>query len=94
MSVCLSPSLPHLNFFLVIQEKLEEKRALQEKYIALAAELSQLKERHSQLTMSLKNQTMQREELLSTQQSTEMKIKQILEFVNGIKAAEKEPSQN
>lgn len=69
-----------------IQEKLEEKKALQEKYNTLTAELNQLKARHSQLTISLKNQKSQREELLSTQQTTKEKINKLLTFVNGMKS--------
>lgn len=68
-----------------IQEKLEEKKALQEKFNALTAELNQLKTRHSQLTISLKNQKNQREELLSTQQTTQDKINTLLTFVNSMK---------
>lgn len=69
-----------------IQEKLEEKKSLQEKYNTLTAELNQLKVRHSQLTISLKNQKSQREELLSTQQTTEEKISKLLTFVDNIKS--------
>lgn len=72
---------------LLIQEKLEEKKVLQEKYDSLTAELNQLKDRHSQLTVSLKNQKTQREELLMTQQSTQDKIKQILTFINSMKSS-------
>lgn len=68
-----------------IQEKLEEKKALQEKYNTLTAELNQLKARHSQLTISLKNQKSQREELLTTQQTTQEKINKLLTFVNSMK---------
>ena len=52
----------------------------------LSAELTQLQDRHSQLTISLKNQKSQQEELLTTQQTTEEKIKQILTFINNVKS--------
>lgn len=69
-----------------IQEKLEEKKALQEQNNSLMAELNQMKARHSQLTILLKNQKCQREELLTTQQTTQEKINKLLLFVNNMKA--------
>ncbi|VEN34912.1 unnamed protein product [Callosobruchus maculatus] len=66
-------------------EKLNEKKQLEEKRQTLTAELTQLQNRHSQLTISLKDQKNQQDELLMTQQSTEEKIKQILNFINQMK---------
>nr|CAI5862310.1 unnamed protein product [Callosobruchus analis] len=66
-------------------EKLKEKKQLEEKRQTLTAELTQLQNRHSQLTISLKDQKNQQDELLMTQQSTEDKIKQILNFINKMK---------
>ncbi|RZB40086.1 PHD domain containing protein, partial [Asbolus verrucosus] len=68
-----------------VSEKLEEKKKLEKVNKTLSAELTQLQDRHSQLTISLKNQKSQQEELLMTQQTTEDKIKQILTFINNIK---------
>ncbi|CAH1996323.1 unnamed protein product [Acanthoscelides obtectus] len=66
-------------------EKLNEKKQLEEKRQTLAAELTQLQNRHSQLTISLRDQKNQQDELLMTQQSTEEKIKLILNFINKMK---------
>lgn len=72
-----------MNF--IFAEKLEEKKKLETVNKTLSAELTQLQDRHSQLTISLKNQKSQQEELLMTQQTTEDKIKQILTFISNIK---------
>lgn len=50
------------------------------------AELTQLKDRHSQLSVSLADQKNQREELLMKQQSTQDKINQLLTFIENVKA--------
>lgn len=49
------------------------------------AELNQLKDRHSQLSLSLTDQKSQREELLIKQQSTQDKISRILSFIASVK---------
>lgn len=69
-------------------EKLEEKSALEKYNKTLTAELSQLEEHHSQLSISLKNQKNEQEELLMTQQTTEEKIQQILSFIRTVKNEE------
>lgn len=51
------------------------------------AELNQLKDRHSQLSVSLTDQKSQREELLMKQQSTQDKISQILSFIDSVKSS-------
>lgn len=66
-------------------EKLKEKELLEEKKQNLTAELTQLQNRHSQLTISLKNQKTEQDQLLMTQQTTEEKIKQILTFIENMK---------
>ncbi|XP_044254211.1 PHD finger protein 21A-like isoform X1 [Tribolium madens] len=68
-----------------VAEKLEEKKKLEKVNKTLSAELTQLQDRHSQLTISLKRQKSQQEELLMTQQTTEEKIKQILTFISNVK---------
>ncbi|KAI4462607.1 phd finger protein [Holotrichia oblita] len=76
-----------------ITDKLHEKNLLLEKNKTLTAELTQLQDRHSQLTISLKNQKTEREELLMTQQSTEDKIKQILTFITSVKGKQQQQHQ-
>ncbi|KAJ8919286.1 hypothetical protein NQ315_003870 [Exocentrus adspersus] len=68
-----------------VSEKLKEKLQLEEKKQNLTAELTQLQNHHSQLTISLKNQKTQQDQLLMTQQTTEEKIKQILTFIENVK---------
>jgi cell shape-determining protein MreC len=68
-----------------VSEKLEEKKKLEKVNKTLSAELTQLQDRHSQLTISLKNQKSEQEQLLMTQQTTEDKIKQILTFISHVK---------
>lgn len=58
---------------------------LLEKNKSLSNELTELQEKHSELTVSLSNQKTQREELMTSQQRTEEKIKQIVEFITAIK---------
>ncbi|KAG5886977.1 hypothetical protein JTB14_006619 [Gonioctena quinquepunctata] len=67
-----------------VTEKINEKKQLEEKKMCLTAELTQLQNRHSQLTISLRDQKSEQDELLMTQQSTEEKIKQILTFIDHI----------
>ena len=74
----------------VIKDKLQEKKALLEKNKNLTAELTQLQDHHSQLTISLRNQEHERGELLMTQQSAEDKIKQILTFITSMKSSASE----
>lgn len=76
--------------FINLKDKLHEKDLLLEKNKTLTAELTQLQDCHSQLTISLKTQQTESEELLMTQQSTEDKIKQILTFISSVKG--KQPS--
>lgn len=59
---------------------------LLEKHKTLTTELTELQDKHSELTVSLNTQKSQREELLTSQQNTEEKIKQIVEFITAIKA--------
>lgn len=70
-----------------IPDKLNEKKLLEEKKLNLTAELTQLQNRHSQLTISLRNQKSEQDQLLMTQQSTEEKIKHILSFIQKIQNA-------
>lgn len=79
--------------FINLKDKLHEKNLLLEKNKTLTAELTQLQDRHSQLTISLKNQKTEREELLMTQQSTEDKIKQILTFISSVKGKQQQQQQ-
>lgn len=72
----------------ILAEKIEEKSALEKYNKSLTAELTQLEEHHSQLSISLKNQKNEQEELLMTQQTTEEKIKQILTFIRTVKNEE------
>ncbi|XP_044748930.1 PHD finger protein 21A-like isoform X2 [Coccinella septempunctata] len=66
-------------------EKIVEKQKLQDQNENLSAQLTQLQDRHSQLTISLKNQKVRQEELLSDRQNTEGKIKCILNFIEAVK---------
>ncbi|XP_072377008.1 PHD finger protein 21A-like isoform X1 [Diabrotica undecimpunctata] len=68
-----------------MSEKLDQKKQLEEIKQSLAAELTQLQDRHSQLTISLKDQKTQQDQLLMTQHSTQDKIKQILSFIEKVK---------
>ncbi|CAG9826206.1 unnamed protein product [Diabrotica balteata] len=68
-----------------MSEKLDQKKQLEEIKQSLAAELTQLQDRHSQLTISLKDQKNQQDQLLMTQHSTQDKIKQILSFIEKVK---------
>nr|XP_023022333.1 PHD finger protein 21A-like isoform X1 [Leptinotarsa decemlineata] len=65
-----------------VSEKINEKKDLEEKKQNLTAELTQLQNRHSQLTISLRNQKSEQDQLRSSQQSTEEKIKEILTFID------------
>ncbi|KAJ8936778.1 hypothetical protein NQ318_008994 [Aromia moschata] len=73
--------LDHIQCF----QKIKQKKELEEKKQNLSAELTQLQNRHSQLTISLKNQKTQQDQLLMTQETTEHKIKQILNFIENMK---------
>ncbi|XP_045479074.1 PHD finger protein 21A-like [Harmonia axyridis] len=66
-------------------EKIVEKQNLQEQNENLCAQLTQLQDRHSQLSISLKKQKVRQEELLSDRQNTEEKIKCILNFIEVVK---------
>ncbi|CAG9854222.1 unnamed protein product [Phyllotreta striolata] len=68
-----------------LSEKLNEKKVLEEKKQSLTAELTQLQDKHSQLTISLKDQKSQQDELLMSQHTTEDKINEILKFIEKIK---------
>lgn len=67
-----------------VAEKLEQKRQLEETKKSLAAELTQLQDRHSQLTISLKDQKQQQDQLSMNQRGTKDKIQQILTFIERI----------
>ncbi|XP_022906104.1 PHD finger protein 21A [Onthophagus taurus] len=67
-----------------INDKIQEKNALLEKKKNLSAELTRLQDKHSQLTITLKTQQVEQEELLVTQQSTEDKIQNILKFISRV----------
>lgn len=69
-----------------IPAKTEERDSLLERNKSLNDELVRLQDRHSQLTISLKTQQVEREELLVTQQSTEEKIQKILKFITSVKS--------
>ncbi|KAF2883171.1 hypothetical protein ILUMI_23007 [Ignelater luminosus] len=69
-----------------VTEKLQEKQKLLDENKTLTAELTELQDRHSQLTISLKDQKTAQEELLVNQRSTEDKIKDILSFINSMKS--------
>lgn len=59
---------------------------LLEKNKSLTAELTQLQDRHSQLTISLKNQKNTQDELNLTKQSTEEKINNLVSFITSVKS--------
>lgn len=69
-------------------EKREEKKALQEKLDSLNTELGQLKERHSELTVKLKNQATERESELERQSALEKKINGVIAFVKNFQHVE------
>lgn len=68
-----------------ITEKILEKQKLQDQNENLCAQMTQLQDRHSQLTISLKNQKVRQEELLSDRQNTQEKIQSILNFIEAVK---------
>lgn len=68
-----------------ITEKILEKQKLQDQNENLCAQMTQLQDRHSQLTISLKNQKVRQEELLSDRQNTQEKIQNILNFIEAVK---------
>ncbi|XP_018326931.1 PHD finger protein 21A [Agrilus planipennis] len=69
-----------------VDEKLQEKEKLYEKNRQLAAELTQLQDRHSQLTISLRDQKNKQDQLMDTHHCTKTKIKTILDFINSVKS--------
>lgn len=79
----LSTIIVFVSFF--VAEKIVEKRRLQNKFHNLSAELTQLQDRHSQLTISMKNQKIQQDGLLDKQQLAEEKISKLLDFIELIK---------
>ncbi|KAF7267329.1 uncharacterized protein LOC143204862 [Rhynchophorus ferrugineus] len=68
-----------------LSEKLKLKQQLEEKHQTLIAELTQLQNRHSELTISLKNQESEREQLRSSNQATETKVNEIIKFIETVK---------
>ncbi|CAG9762077.1 unnamed protein product [Ceutorhynchus assimilis] len=68
-----------------ILEKLQLKRECQEKRAELLAELTQLQNRHSELTVILKNQDEDKQRLTQINKSTEAKIDELIRFIENVK---------
>lgn len=69
-----------------VTEKLQEKQKLLDENRSLTAELTELQDQHSRLTISLKDQKATQEKIQIGHQSTEDKIKNILTFISSIKS--------
>lgn len=73
------------NWLFWFADRLDERTRLQEQNENLTHQLSALKTRHAELTISLKTQEEEKQELLVCEKSTKENIQRILDFVKNIK---------
>lgn len=69
-------------FFFFNKEKIEETKALIECIKAANDEIEQLEEHHNDLSVRMREQNEEREELLNVESTTNDKIQKIIEFIN------------
>lgn len=68
-----------------LTEKINLKHELEEQHQNLVAELTQLQNRHSELTISLKNQESEQDDIILNHNVTKTKVNQILKFIEIVK---------